>query len=116
MPVQPIITPSADYLRSALGTTASLFGLYGIAVGLLLQMQREGRYIERGFRRLLCTPIIMLACAFVACLVLLSHALIVAALPWWSDLIVIGVFILDGLAVLLVTITLSILIFRVGRG
>lgn len=107
--------PNMDQLRYLTTTTASLFGLYSIVVGLLIQFEREKQFLGTWFRVAVCVPILLLGVSFVAGLKTVYVSWLWNAVPWSGGWVLFGMAIADVIAVCWIAIALLLLIFKVGR-
>jgi hypothetical protein len=108
--------PNIDQLRYLTTTTASLFGLYSIVVALIIQFEREKKFLGTYFRLVVCVPILLLGISFVAGLKTIYFSWLWNTVAWSGRWVAVGMVMADTVAVSWIAIALLVLIFKVGRG
>ncbi len=111
-----IPNPTVTQVQLLLTTSASLFGLYGVVVALLIQLRRDAKFMGLWFRLAVCAPITLLAVA-------LLMGLGTVYLCWWTgsttvpglSIVILAMTAMDCLAILWIPTLLVHLVFRVGR-
>jgi hypothetical protein len=107
--------PDIDQLRYLTTATGSLFGLYSIVVGLIIQFERERKFMGLTFRLGVCVPIFLLAASFIAGIKTVYCSWLWNVVPQSGTYVLFGMTVADATAVAWIAIALLYLILKIGK-